>query len=43
LIGQLRPGDHVRLLWRDADSAAAELRAKLEYWERWLPDIASVI
>jgi biotin-dependent carboxylase-like uncharacterized protein len=43
LIGQLRPGDHVRLLWRDADSAADELRAKLEYWERWLPDIANVI
>ena len=43
LIGQLRPGDHVRLLWRDADSAADELRAKLQYWRRWLPDIASVL
>jgi biotin-dependent carboxylase-like uncharacterized protein len=43
LIGQLRPGDHVRLLWRDADSAADELHAKHEYWRRWLPDIASVI
>lgn len=43
LIGQLRPGDHVRLLWRDPDSAAEELRAKLEYWRRWLPDIANVI
>lgn len=43
LIGQLRPGDHVRLLWRDAESAAEELRAKLEYWQRWLPGIAGVI
>lgn len=43
LIGQLRPGDHVRLLWRDADSAAEELRAKHNYWKRWLPDIASII
>jgi biotin-dependent carboxylase-like uncharacterized protein len=43
LIGQLRPGDHVRLLWRDVDSAADELRAKIEYWQRWLPDIASVL
>lgn len=43
LIGQLRPGDHVRLLWRDTDSAAEELCAKLEYWQRWLPDIESVI
>ena len=43
LIGQLRPGDHVRLLWRDADSAREELRAKHDYWRAWLPDIASVI
>jgi len=43
LIGQLRPGDHVRLLWRDAESAREELRAKHEYWRPWLPDIADVI
>jgi allophanate hydrolase len=43
LIGQLRPGDHVRLLWRDADSARHELLAKHDYWGRWLPDIRRVI
>jgi biotin-dependent carboxylase-like uncharacterized protein len=43
LIGQLRPGDHVRLLWRDASSAAEELRAKIDYWQRWLPDIENII
>lgn len=43
LIGQLRPGDHVRLLWRDEQSAAEELRAKHDYWRRWLPDIADVV
>ncbi len=43
LIGQLRPGDHVRLLWRDVDSARDELLAKHAYWRDWLPDIESVI
>jgi biotin-dependent carboxylase-like uncharacterized protein len=43
LIGQLRPGNHVRLLWRDEQTAAGDLRAKHEYWRRWLPDIADVI
>jgi biotin-dependent carboxylase-like uncharacterized protein len=43
LIGQLRPGDHVRLLWRDEESAAEELRAKHDYWRQWLPEIADVI
>jgi biotin-dependent carboxylase-like uncharacterized protein len=43
LIGQLRPGDHVRLLWRDADSARGELLAKHDYWREWLPDISAVI
>ena len=43
LIGQLRPGDHVRLLWRDAASARDELLAKHEYWRRWLPDIEQII
>ena len=42
-IGQLRPGDHVRLLWRDADTAREELLAKHDYWRAWLPDVASVI
>ncbi|NCF23395.1 MAG: 5-oxoprolinase/urea amidolyase family protein [Gammaproteobacteria bacterium] len=43
LIGQLRPGDHIRLLWRDADSARDELIAKHEYWREWLPGIGDVI
>ena len=43
LIGQLRPGDHVRLLWRDAASARDELLAKHDYWREWLPDIGAVI
>ncbi|HSN52485.1 MAG TPA: biotin-dependent carboxyltransferase family protein [Woeseiaceae bacterium] len=43
LIGQLRPGDHVRLLWRDADSAREELLAKHDYWREWLPGIGSVV
>ena len=43
LIGQLRPGDHVRLLWRDVDSAREELLAKHEYWCEWLPGIGAVI
>ena len=43
LIGQLRPGDHLRLLWRDADSARDELLAKHDYWREWLPGIDTVI
>ena len=43
LIGQLRPGNHVRLLWRDLDSAREELLAKHDYWRAWLPEIATVI
>jgi biotin-dependent carboxylase-like uncharacterized protein len=43
LIGQLRPGNHVRLLWRDEQSATEDLRAKHNYWRPWLPDIADAI
>lgn len=43
LIGQLRPGDHVRLLWREVDSARDELLAKHDYWRKWLPDVSTVI
>jgi len=43
LLGQLRPGDHVRLLWREAESAIEELRAKLDYWREWLGDVEAVI
>ena len=42
-IGQLRPGDRLRLLLRDPDAAAADLRAKHAYWKRWLPDAADII
>ncbi|MGI9247875.1 MAG: biotin-dependent carboxyltransferase family protein [Woeseiaceae bacterium] len=43
LLGQLRPGDHVRLLWRDEQSAVDELRAKIRYWQQWLDDVERVI
>jgi biotin-dependent carboxylase-like uncharacterized protein len=43
LMGQLRPGDHVRLLWRDEQSAVDELRAKIRYWRQWLGDIERVL
>ncbi|MCP4299674.1 MAG: biotin-dependent carboxyltransferase family protein [Gammaproteobacteria bacterium] len=43
LLGQLRPGDHVRLLWRDEQSAVDELRAKIDYWRAWLGDIEQAI
>ena len=43
LLGQLRPGDHVRFLMRDQAAAIKELRAKLDYWRQWLPDIDRVI
>ena len=43
LLGQLRPGDHVRLLRREPDEAIEELRAKLDYWRAWLPDIEAIL
>ncbi len=43
MLGQMRPGDHVRLLRRDTKSAADELRAKHDYWRAWLPEIARLI
>lgn len=42
-LGQFRPGDHVRLLRREPDEAIAELRAKIEYWREWLPEIAAIL
>lgn len=43
LLGQMRPGDHVRFLPRQPQEAIDELRAKHDYWRKWLPDIESVI
>ena len=43
VLGQLRPGDHVRLLRREPDEAVEELRAKLAYWREWLPDIDEIL
>lgn len=43
LLGQLRSNDHLRLLLRTPQQAAAELKQKLEYWREWLPDIALLI
>ena len=43
VLGQLRPGDHLRLLRRDADHAVGLLDAKIDYWRAWLPGIASIL
>ena len=43
VLGQLRPGGHVRLLRREPDEAVQELREKISYWSEWLPDAAQVI
>lgn len=43
VLGQLRPGDHVRLLRREPDEAVEGLRAKLVYWREWLPDIGEIL
>lgn len=43
VLGQLRPGDHVRLLRREPDEAIAELRAKVDYWGKWLPAIDEIL
>ena len=43
VIGQLRPGDHLRLLRRDAGHAVALLESKIDYWRAWLPEIASIL
>ena len=43
ILGQLKAGDHVRLLHREHDTAVEELRAKLEYWRPWLPEIDDVL
>ncbi|HEX5788118.1 MAG TPA: biotin-dependent carboxyltransferase family protein [Woeseiaceae bacterium] len=43
LLGQLRPGDRLRLLLREPAAAVADLRDKHAYFARWLPDIASVV
>jgi biotin-dependent carboxylase-like uncharacterized protein len=43
IIGQLRAGDHLRLLRRTPEDAAEDLHEKHKYWRKWLPDIESVI
>jgi len=43
LLGQLRPGDHIRFLWRREQSAIDELRAKIDYWREWLSDAERII
>lgn len=43
LLGQLRPGDHVRFMRREPQAAIDELRDKITYWRAWLPDIEQVI
>lgn len=43
VLGQLRPGDHLRFLERDPDQAVEILQAKIDYWQAWLPEIASIL
>ncbi len=43
LLGQLRPGNRLRLLHRSDEDAVYELRDKHAYWQEWLPDSADVI
>ena len=43
LLGQLKSGDHVRLLRRDTESATSELRDKHDYWRGWIAPIEQVI
>ena len=43
LLGQMRPGDRLQLLPRQAGEAITELRAKHDYWRKWLPGIEAVI
>ncbi len=43
LLGQMRAGDHLRFLPRQPKEAIDELRAKHDYWRRWLPGIERVI
>jgi len=43
LLGQLRPGNRLRLIHRTDDDAARELHEKHAYWRAWLPDIADVV
>jgi len=43
LLGQLRPGDHIRLSLHEPDEVIEEFSAKLDYWRPWLPDIESIL
>ena len=42
MLGQLRPGNGLTLLYRSDEDASRELREKHAYWAAWLPDVASV-
>jgi hypothetical protein len=33
----------LRLLLREPDEAVAVLRAKINYWQEWLPEIESIL
>ena len=43
LLGQLKPGDSLKLLERREEDAGDELREKHAYWRDWLPDVEAVI
>jgi len=42
-IGQLRSGDHLRLLLRDRETARLDYAAVLDFWREWLPGIEMLI
>lgn len=43
ILGQLRPGNSIRFIERSDDIASSELLEKHDYWQPWLPDVASAI
>ena len=43
LLGQMRPGDRLQLLPRQPAEAVQELRAKHDYWRKWLPGVESIL
>ena len=43
LMGQIRPGNRLKLIERSDEVAAQELKEKHAYWQDWLPAVADVV
>lgn len=43
LLGQLRQGNQLSLIERDAVTASIELKEKQRYWQLWLADVADIM